>query len=221
MPLTQPSKSTQNADDNDDDNGEEQPPTGPVQVEDLPMPDHFQGKDAERSAYEMRQMHKGEHIHVINRLRNKPVNKSRLNIPLCRLKPHPKVRPIIEHDVEKLMHEFNMGYREGDRVLYVSLFSSKDNVLKVKPTDDFLENPHWKAVNDEFEKLLMADPDLHQFSDMYFYVYEGNHRLTAWTRHIEKHHPNDPSWYFSVDCIILDARKQIPLLLEAMTDINW
>lgn len=52
-------------------------------VEGFKMPDHLKGKDAGWIGEEMRQMHKGEHIHVINRLWNKPVNKSRFNIPLC------------------------------------------------------------------------------------------------------------------------------------------
>lgn len=82
-------------------------------------------------------------------------------------------------------------------------------------------NPLWKAANDQFEATLLADPDLRQFSKKYFHVYEGNHRVVAWKRHIETFHVDDPDWYISPDCIVLDGRQQSGLLLNAMNDINW
>ena len=131
------------------------------------------------------------------------------------------VRPIIEQDVRKLENEFVKGYREGDRVLYVSLYGSSGKVSRVSEGDDVWSNPLWETLNDRFEATLLADPDLHQFSNKFFYVYEGNHRVTAWKRHIETFHIDDPDWYISPDCIILDGRQHDGLLLNAMNDVNW
>lgn len=81
------------------------------------MPAHLEDKDSGWGATVMRDLSKGDSIAIINRLRAKPVRKSCMHIPLCRLQPDPKVRPINEHDVKTLMNEFNHGYREGDRVM--------------------------------------------------------------------------------------------------------
>jgi hypothetical protein len=54
-----------------------------------------------------------------------------------------------------------------------------------------------------------------------FFVWEGNHRLTAWWRHINNHHADEKSWHISVDCIIVDPRGYTGLFLNAMSDINW
>ena len=37
---------------------------------------------------------------IINGLQIRPLSKSRLSIPLCRLEPLPLVRPILEFDVQ-------------------------------------------------------------------------------------------------------------------------
>lgn len=135
-------------------NAGDQPQVGVVH-----MPLHLEDKD---SANEMRLLHKNDCIAVINRLRNVPVAKSRLNIPLCRLICCPLVRPIIEQDVRKLENEFVKGYRVGDRVMYVSLYDAKDKLSMVSDEDKFWSNLLWKAANKQFEESLLADPDLRQ-----------------------------------------------------------
>ena len=185
------------------------------------MPPHLQDKDPMWSANEMRLLQKSDYNSVISQLRTKPIKKSRFLIPLCRLKSYPKVRPIVASDVEMLANEFVKGYREGDRVLYVSLFDMSDKDLEVREDDDIWSNPLWKASNEAFEEYLSSDPDLHQFRNKYFYVYEGNHRVTAWMGYIQKYQSSNPDWYISVDCIVLDARGQCSILLNAMNDINW
>ena len=68
---------------------------------------------------------------VIQRVRIKPLVKSRFSIPLCRLQCLPLVRPISEVDVSRLQNEFVMGYRDGDRAMYVSPYNNLDEVLHV------------------------------------------------------------------------------------------
>ena len=105
------------------------------------------------------QVNKGE----LARVAIKPIKKPRFLIPLCRLKTYPKVRPIVDSDVEMLANEFVKGYREGDRVLYVSPFDITDKDLPVREDDAIWSNPLWKAANDEFKDYLSSDPDFHQF----------------------------------------------------------
>lgn len=196
-------------------------PPGGVELGIVHMPPHLEDKDPMWSANEMRLLQKSDHNKVITDLRTKPITKSRFLIPLCRLKTYPKVRPIVKYDVEMLANEFVKGYRDGDRVLYVSPFDVDSKDLAVREDDAIWSNPLWKGANDVFENYLSSDPDLHQFRNKYFYVYEGNHRVTAWMGYIEKYHSKNPDWYISVDCIVLDARGQCSKLLNAMNDINW
>ena len=130
------------------------------------------------------------------------------------------MRPIVVSDVEMLANEFVKGYREGDRVLYVSPYDINDKDLTVREDNAIWSYPLWKSANDEFEEYLSSDPDLHQFRGKYFYVYNGNHHVTAWMGYIHKYHSNNHDWYISVDCIILDARGQYSIFLNAMNDIN-
>ena len=192
-----------------------------VDVEVVHMPDHLKDKDPMWSADEIRSLYKGDSNNTIQGLRIKPVEKSRMRIPLCRLFCYPKVRPIIETDVCKLANEFVKGYREGDRVLYVSPYSKNGKKKPVHVDDKIWDNPLWKAANDRFEETLPADPDLRQFSGKYFYVCEGNHRVKAWMRYIEEMRRDNPSWYYFVDCIVLDGRADYKRLLDAMNDVNW
>jgi hypothetical protein len=196
-------------------------PPGGVELGIVHMPPHHQDKDPMWSANEMRLLQKSDYNTVISSLRTKPIKKFQFLIPLCRLKTYPKVRPIVDSDVEMLANEFVKGYREGDRVLYVSPFDITDKDLAVREDDAIWSNPLWKSANNEFEKYLSSDPDFYQFRNKYFYVYEGNHRVTAWMGYIHKYHSNNPDRYISVDCIVLDARGQCSMLLNAMNDINW
>ena len=72
---------------------------------------------------ELRKSQKDDSNGVIQRLRIKSTNKSRFSILLCRLRVLILIRPNSEVDVQRLECEYVMGYREGDRVIYVSIFN--------------------------------------------------------------------------------------------------
>ena len=112
------------------------------------------------------------------------------------------------------------GYREGDRVLYVSPYNNFDRFLDISNAIKDSWSNLWKVANECFEERLVQDEDLAPLSGKMFFVYEGNHRLTAWWRHINKYHGSDADWHLSVDYILLDARGQNGVLLNAMNDIN-
>ena len=146
-----------------------------------------------------------------------PVSKFYLLIPLCCFHILSLVQPIIEGDVQRLENEFVNGYREGDRVLYVSPYNNFDRSLDISNAIKDSWSDLWKVANKCFEEHLAQDEDLAPLSGKMFFVYEGNHRFTAWWRHINKYHGSDVDWHLSVDYILLDARG---VLLNAMNDIN-
>ena len=80
------------------------------------------------------------------------------------------VRPIIKFVVQLLKNEFFNGYREGDRVLYVSIFNDRGESLCV--TEDKVNSwdPIWQHVNDVFEKSFSRYEDLKVFKDKMFWI---------------------------------------------------
>ena len=123
--------------------------------------------------------------------------------------------------MQRLECEFVMGYREGDCVLYVSSFNDVSMDMSVSPDIVSSWSPLWQEANVEFEVKLGDDPDLAHLSGKVFFVWEGNHRLTTWWRHINNNHANEKSWHISVDCIVVDPRECTGVFLNAMSDINW
>ena len=170
---------------------------------------------------EIRKTQKVDSNSVIHRIRINPLNKSRFSIPLCRLRSLPLVRPINDVDVSRLENEFVMGYRDGDRALYVSPYNNLDEVLLVSDNIMASWSSLWKEANEEFDAMLRNDSDLAHLAGKMFFVWEGNHRVTAWWRHVNKHHSLDKDWHISVDCIVVDARNSTAVFLNAMNDINW
>jgi hypothetical protein len=114
-----------------------------------------------------------------------------------------------------------MGYRDGDRAMYVSPYNNLDEVLHVSDDIRASWSSPWQEASDEFDFMLENDSDLVHFVGKMFFVWEGNHRLAAWFRHINKHHFMDNDWHISVDCIVVDPRNCVAVLFYAMNDINW
>ena len=69
--------------------------------------------------------------YVINGLRIRPLSKSGLSIPIYRLEALLLVRPVLEFDVQLLENKYLNNYREGDRVLYVSIVNDRGQSLCV------------------------------------------------------------------------------------------
>ena len=174
-------------------------------------------KEAEDS---VRSTQKQNSTLVINNLKIQPISKFRLHVPLCRLISMPLVRPTMRSDVKRLEAEFVHGYRDGDRVFYISMTSDTGEEKLVTPGDEEHWGPHWQLENEEFESKVKADPDLASLSGHMFFVWDGNHRLLAWRQFIDRVHCEDRDWHLSVECIVLNVGDSAPLLLNAMHDIN-
>lgn len=146
---------------------------------------------------------------------------ARIPIPLCRMISMPKVRPVSEVEIQKLENEFVHGYREGDRVLYVSVYDYKGKSRVITEKDMETWDPHWIETNERFEELLSRQVHLQDLHGKMFFVWDGNHRYSAWWRHINMYHADEEDWHYSVDTFVIDPRGNAGDVLNAMNDINW
>lgn len=160
---------------------------------------------------------------VLDKLRVKPREKSKMFIPLCRMKEVPAVRPPLSNDVNALgAHFIGVGYMEGHGVFYVALHNDHGKTLDV--TDDIISSwsPEWKKKNDAFEARCVADPDWSKYSGKMFHVWDGNHRLKAWMEIINRDHDDDPDWHYDVECFVLDVPSgSTGPLVTALHQVNW
>ena len=146
--------------------------------------------------------------------------KAQMDVPFYRMITLQVVRPTLAMDIEKMKADFIHRYRPGAAVFYVSTTNIQGTKRTVSDEDRRSWNAHWRRKNLEFEEFLNADPELRFFSNKMFYVYDGNHRLVAWTEFIHQAHPNDLDWHFRVRTIVLRTLDNVTNVLIAMHDIN-
>ena len=77
----------------------------------------------------------------------------------------------------------------------VSVFNNLDETLDMTSEQQVKWSPLWRHVNDEFETKLEDDDDLSILQGKMFFVWDGNHRTTAWMHHITKCHPLEIEWH--------------------------
>jgi hypothetical protein len=109
---------------------------------------------------------------VISNLRIKPSGKFRIFIPICRLVSLAVVRHVLEVDVQFLENEFINGYREGDKVLYVSVYDKKGNQFELNAEIEATWNVHWHSANASFEEKLLADDNYVGLRNNMFFVWK-------------------------------------------------
>ena len=129
----------------------------PAEDEDDRMPE---GLIVDQSEIMLCKRQKQDLNFVISCLRIKSKAKSRLKTLLYWLCTLPLVRPINEVDVQRLENEFATGYRDGDWVLYVSIYNNKVESLDVSSDIFDSWSGLWQSANDCFE---VEDPDLAKF----------------------------------------------------------
>ena len=67
----------------------------------------------------------------------------RLFIPLCRIVPMPIVRHVLKCNITKLEADFFNGYRDDDRVFYISTTDSKGDFQFVDDEVRAYSSPNW------------------------------------------------------------------------------
>ena len=173
----------------------------------------------------MKREYRRDSFACVNLMRRTPIEKfSKLKIPLCRMVSMPAVRVTLEREIERLMREFQFGYRQGSACFYVGLTNVDGSRRSVSPEITETWNEEWKAENKKFESFLNQDSDLKQVSGLMFFVWDGNHRLEAWKRVIAAQDENYDRWYGesgNPDCVVLDIPPHgVSQIQTAMHDIN-
>ena len=159
---------------------------------------------------------------ILDNLRFKPVQKSKLYIPLCRMKPLEAVRPRLKQDVLALSaHFLSVGYMDGHRVFYVTLQDHLGKTSDVIQANRDSWSPLWKEVDQKFEQMLCRDETWKQFLNKMFHVWDDNHCLGAWLPIINQDHAKDPTWHYSVEATIVVVGDQVAALTSALHQVNW
>jgi hypothetical protein len=169
---------------------------------------------------DLRLQQKVNSVAAINSMRMRPVPKSRMRIPLCRMVYMPMVRPTLDSDLKKLEQEFVHGYREGFCVFYVFLMNESGEERFVSEEDKRAWGPLWDQQSEAFNLFVESDPQLAHLKNCMFYVCDGNHRLLSWMGYIRRLHSSDIDWHYMVDAIVLGTKGKTSIVLSAMHDIN-
>ena len=91
---------------------------------------------------------------------------------------------------------------------------------EVSEVDKASWGPIWDAKNDVFNTFLQSYPNLARFTNLIFFVCDGNHKRQAWLNHIDSLHRNEDSWHYLVDSILLDTNGKTGLVMQVMHNIN-
>ena len=145
---------------------------------------------------------------------------SQIEIPLCRMITLHVVRPALAKDIEKMKADFVHGYRPGAAVFYVSTTNFGGEERFVTNVDRLSWDVHWQRRDDEFESFLSLHNELHELSNKFFFIWDGNHRHQAWTEFIAQSHSTEFNWHYRVRTIILKTREDVASIFTAMHDIN-
>ena len=124
-------------------------------------------------------------------------------IPLCRLIAMEAVRPLQMDVVEKMKKGFiESGYIETHPGFYLCISNKDGETASVKDFSDEWDQM-WKKLNDQFERECEAVEEFHVLKDKMFWVFDGNHRLTAWSEAAMKF-PHKRSLHPCVRFVLLD-----------------
>ncbi len=119
-----------------------------------------------------------------------------MNIPLCWMIAMPIIHPTLKTNVMKMEQTFQMGYRVGERVFYVSPQNWQGETKSMAKVLESRSLP-WMQNNEDFEEFLKVDANLSSLCGKMFHVWDDNHRFQAWLPYINSIHSNDVEWHFS------------------------
>jgi hypothetical protein len=107
--------------------------------------------------------------------------------------------------------------------LYVSVYNDISLEVNVTPQVKSTWSSYWHEASKKFDNLVEHDTELQILHGKMLFVWEGNHRYTAWWKYINRNYGGDqynPKFYQPVECIRIDARGVLDPLLDAMNDVN-
>ncbi|MCO5580417.1 hypothetical protein L7F22_034283 [Adiantum nelumboides] len=127
--------------------------------------------------------------------------------PLCRLMPHPTMRPILDR-VDNLALEFaRNGYVPHIARFIVSLKTPQMATADVIERVSNNWNPIWMKLNEDFKRQL-EDSGWGDVKAKVLYTWDGNHRLRAWNAEINRAHKDDPSYHCCVGASMVDVTEE-------------
>ena len=150
----------------------------------------------------------------------KPEGLFQLYIPLYRVVAMPMVRPTLNCDITKLEQEFAGGYRDGVAVFYVSTTNEEGESQEFSEDEMSKWDPIWREKNEVFTRYLDCRPELNFLKNLKFFICDGNHRQIAWMNVIDRCYTLVPKWHCVVDCILLETKGRLELIMQVMHDIN-
>jgi hypothetical protein len=130
------------------------------------------------------------------------------------------VRPTLSCDVQFLEQEFACRYCYGAVVFYVSTTNEAGETSKFTAEEMDEWDPLWKEKNATFEEYVDLQPALKFLKNLKFFLCDGNHRRLAWMNVISRMYSTNPKWHYVVDCILLDTKGKIEIVMQVMHDIN-
>ncbi|KAI5080717.1 hypothetical protein GOP47_0003900, partial [Adiantum capillus-veneris] len=136
-------------------------------------------------------------------------------VPLCRLLPHPAVRPVQDH-VHNLALEFSRnGYVPHRARFMLSIRTLDLDSIEVSHAIRKTWDPIWMQLNEEFEKQLHKS-GWGDVKGKMLYTWDGNHRLRAWNAQIDTVHKEEPKYHCCVEACMVKATTESEGLQDAI-----
>lgn len=149
----------------------------------------------------------------------KPTSKCCFSVPLCHLLPLHVVRHVWDVDVQWQENELVDGYHEGDMVRYVSLWIMQRKWRRSPKLPRNFGMNIGKSSIMFFELFLSTHNDLCGFKGKMFWMWEGNHRVSAWHRDID-HLLHNEVGDTSLPFIIYNSLGFVGIMLDSMHDVD-
>ncbi len=130
------------------------------------------------------------------------------------------VRPTLSCDVQFPEQEFVCGYRDGVAVFYRSITNEAGKTSEIMGKEMEEWDPLWKEKNATFEEYVDLQLGLKFLKNLKFFMCDGNHRCSTWMNVISRMYSTNPKWHYVVDCILLDTKGKIEIVMQVMHDIN-
>ena len=89
----------------------------------------------------------------------------------------PIVRPTLKDNITKLEAGFINGYRDGDRVFYISATDSNGNFQFVDDEVCASWSPNWAQANVVFESQLDTDLSWMSYKNKMCFIWDGNYNF--------------------------------------------
>ncbi|MCO5579225.1 hypothetical protein L7F22_033079 [Adiantum nelumboides] len=125
-------------------------------------------------------------------------------VPLCRLYGHKAVRLTRGNNIEDLARKFTqMGYMQTLGDFIVSEQMPNGDIIQVSEQEEKQwDESFWGEVNRQFDQELSASQTWAHLRGRKLVVWDGNHRLKAWTREINSACYDDATKYVRVKCTV-------------------